>query len=255
VAGRFAGRTALVTGAAHGIGRATAARLGSEGATVVMVDLDADRLAEAVAELEARGVDAHAVIADVADADAVAAAAEAARRVSGRIDVLHNNAGRLRAGGVVDVAIEEWDRTYAVNVRSIFLACRAVIPAMLEQGGGAIVNTASTSGLVGEAGIAAYCSSKGAVVNLTRQLAAEFGGRGIRVNCVCPGWVPTGFNDPVLAGMTDGEVQAMVEATVPAGRQGTPEEIAAAVAFLASDDAAYVHGHALVVDGGLTTTR
>jgi NAD(P)-dependent dehydrogenase (short-subunit alcohol dehydrogenase family) len=121
--------------------------------------------------------------------------------------------------------------------------------------GGAIVNTASTSGLLGEMGIPAYNASKGAVVNLTRQLAADYTREGIRVNCVCPGWIPTGFNDPVLAELSDEEVEAMVVATVPMGRQGTPEEIAAAVAFLASDDATYITGHALVVDGGLTACR
>jgi meso-butanediol dehydrogenase/(S,S)-butanediol dehydrogenase/diacetyl reductase len=136
----------------------------------------------------------------------------------------------------------------------MFLVSRALIPLMLPTGG-AIVNTASTSGLVGEMGIPAYNSSKGAVVNMTRQLAADYTRRGIRVNCVCPGWIPTGFNDPVLEGMSDDEVDAMVEATVPMGRQGTPEEIAAAVTFLASDDATYVTGHALVVDGGLTACR
>jgi NAD(P)-dependent dehydrogenase (short-subunit alcohol dehydrogenase family) len=108
---------------------------------------------------------------------------------------------------------------------------------------------------VGEQGIPAYNASKGAVIQLTRQLAADYTSQGIRVNCVCPGRVPTGFNDPVLQGMSETEVQAMVDATVPAGRQGTPEEIAAVVAFLASDDASYVVGHALVVDGGLTAVR
>ena len=253
--GRFAGKTALVTGAAHGIGRATAERLGGEGARVVLVDLDGDRLATTVAALVAAGVDAHAVAADVSDGDAVTGAVVAALRAVGGIDILHNNAGRLRAGSVTDVTVEEWDRTYAVNIRAMFLMCRAVVPSMLQRGGGAIVNTASTSGLVGEAGIAAYCSSKGAVINLMRQLAAEYSCSGIRVNCVCPGWIPTGFNDPVLEGLDEAGVQAMVDATVPAGRQGTPEEIAAAAAFLASDDASYICGHALVVDGGLTATR
>jgi meso-butanediol dehydrogenase/(S,S)-butanediol dehydrogenase/diacetyl reductase len=252
---RFAGRSALVTGAAHGIGRATAERLGREGARVVLVDIDQHRVAAAAAELIDAGIEALPIAADVSDAGEVARAVATARELAGDLDVLHNNAGRLRAGSVVDVAIEEWDRTYAVNVRAMFLMCRSVIPSMLARGGGAIVNTASTSGLVGEAGMAAYCSSKGAVVNLTRQLAAESARSGIRVNCVCPGWVPTGFNAPVLEGLDDAAVQTMVEATVPAGRQGTAEEIAAAVAFLASDDAAYVCGHALVVDGGLTMAR
>lgn len=254
-AGRFAGKAALVTGAAHGIGRATAQRLGREGARLVLVDLDGDRLAATAGAFAGAGLEAHAIVADISDDGAASEAVASALQAVGRIDIVHNNAGRLRAGSVVDVTVEEWDRTYAVNIRALFLMCRAVIPSLLAQGGGAIVNTASTSGLVGEAGIAAYCSSKGAVINLTRQLAAEYSRHGIRVNCVCPGWIPTGFNDPVLTGLSEAEVQAMVEATVPAGRQGSADEVAAAVAFLASDDASYICGHALVVDGGLTATR
>ena len=194
------------------------------------------------------------MVADVSDEQAVADLGARIATAHGRVDILHNNAGRLRGGSVTDLSVDEWDLTFAVNVRSMFLVSRALIPLMLPNGG-AIVNTASTSGLVGEMGIPAYNSSKGAVVNLTRQLAADYTRRGIRVNCVCPGWMPTGFNDPVLEGMSDDEVDAMVESTVPMGRQGTPEEIAAAVTFLASDDATYVTGHALVVDGGLTACR
>jgi len=249
-AARFAGKIAVVTGGAHGIGLATARRLAGEGARVVVIDVDDDALA-AAAGIE--GVDA--ARADVATQGEVESAVAAIVEHHGTIDILHNNAGRLRAGSVTEVEVAEWDRTYAVNVRSMFLMCREVIPVMLRNGGGAIVNTASTSGLVGEVGIPAYNSSKGAVIQLTRQLAAEYARQGIRVNCVCPGWIPTGFYDPVLEGLSDDEVQAMVEATVPAGRQGTPEEIAATVCFLASPDASYVSGHALVVDGGLTSSR
>jgi NAD(P)-dependent dehydrogenase (short-subunit alcohol dehydrogenase family) len=250
MADRFAGKVAVVTGGAHGIGLATATLLAAEGARVVVVDLDADALAAAAAH---DAIDA--VRADVATQGEVESAVAAIVEEHGAIDILHNNAGRLRAGSVLEVEVAEWDRTYAVNIRSMFLMCREVIPVMLERGGGAIVNTASTSGLVGEVGIPAYNSSKGAVIQLTRQLGAEYARQGVRVNCVCPGWIPTGFNDPVLEGLSDAEVQALVEATVPAGRQGTPEEIAAAVCFLASDDASYVSGHALVVDGGLTSSR
>ena len=193
--------------------------------------------------------------ADVSIADAVSELVAGVAGQFGRVDVVHNNAGRLRAAPLVEHSLEEWDATFGVNVRSMFLVCRELVPLMRKQGGGAIVNTASTSGLVGEPLIAAYSASKGAVINLTRQLAAELSRDGIRVNCVCPGWIPTGFNDPVLDGLTEADVQSMVEATVPLGRQGDPAEIAAAVAFLASDDASYIVGHALVVDGGLTACR
>ena len=251
---RFEGKVVVVTGAGHGIGRATARRFAGEGAQVVVVDMNESGAAETVDLITAEGGTAQAMVADVSDEQAVAELGARIATAHGRVDVLHNNAGRLRGGSVTDLSVDEWDLTFAVNVRSMFLVSRALIPLMLPNGG-AIVNTASTSGLVGEMGIPAYNSSKGAVVNLTRQLAADYTRQGIRVNCVCPGWIPTGFNDPVLEGMSDDEVDAMVQATVPMGRQGTPEEIAAAVTFLASDDATYVTGHALVVDGGLTACR
>jgi len=251
---RFEQKVVVVTGAGHGIGRASALRFAREGGQVVVVDVNGDSAAETVGLIVEGGGAAHALAVDVSDERAVDGLGAEVAAHHGRVDVLHNNAGRLRAGSVTELAVEEWDRTFAVNVRSMFLVSRALIPLMRPRGG-AIVNTASTSGLVGEMGIPAYNSSKGAVVNLTRQLAADYTREGIRVNCVCPGWIPTGFNDPVLEGLTDEEVEAMVVATVPMGRQGTPEEIAAAVAFLASDDATYVTGHALVVDGGLTACR
>ena len=251
---RFEQKVVVVTGAGHGIGRASALRFAREGGQVVVVDVNGDSAAETVGLIVEGGGAAHALAVDVSDERAVDGLGAEVAAHHGRVDVLHNNAGRLRAGSVTELAVEEWDRTFAVNVRSMFLVSRALIP-LIRPRGGAIVNTASTSGLVGEMGIPAYNSSKGAVVNLTRQLAADYTREGIRVNCVCPGWIPTGFNDPVLEGLTDEEVEVMVVATVPMGRQGTPEEIAAAVAFLASDDATYVTGHALVVDGGLTACR
>lgn len=246
---RFAGKVVLITGGGHGIGRATAERFASEGAGVAVADLDRRAAEDVAASLPtiALGLEV-----DVASESEVTSMVDTVLRELGRIDVLHNNAGRLTRASVTELSVAEWDREFAVNVRSIFLTCRAVIPAMLEQGGGAIVNTASVSALVGESRIPAYSASKAAVLNLTRQLAADYSRSGVRVNCVCPGWIPTGFNDPLIGGMSDDELQAALDATVPLGRQGTVEEVAAAVAFLASDDASYIVGQALVVDGGLT---
>ncbi len=249
---RLAGQVALVTGAGHGIGRASALRLAAEGAAVAALDLRAETARETAAAIEGAGGRSLALTADVADAAQVeAAVGETAARL-GPATLLHANAGVLLPGSAVELEHDDWERTFAVNVRGMLVAVRAVLPAMLERGRGAVVLTGSSSGLVGEPGLAAYDASKGAVVNLTRQLAADYAGRGVRVNCVCPGWIDTGFNDPVLAGMGEAELEAMVSGAVPMRRQGRAEEIAAAVAFLLSDDASYVCGAALSVDGGLT---
>ncbi len=155
---------------------------------------------------------------------------------------------------MLEVALAEWQRSFAVNVTGMFLFARAVIPVMRASAhGGAIVTTGSISGMFGEPALAAYTASKAAVVNLTRQMAIDFARDGIRVNCVCPGWVDTGFNDPQFEhdGLTAQDIAELIDRTVPMGRQGLPEEMAAAVAFLASADASYITGQTLLVDGGL----
>ena len=219
---------------------------------MAVVDIDAASAGETVAELRSNGSDGEAFEADVSAPRDVEEAVASATARFGPVDVVHSNAGVLLPGSIVDQTLGEWERSFAVNVRGAFLVVRAVLPGMIQRRRGTIVLTASTSGLVGEPGLAAYDASKAALVNLTRQLAAEYSPLGIRVNCVCPGWIDTGFNDPVLASQSDADVDAMVQSAVPMRRQGKAEEIAAAVAFLASGDASYVTGHALVVDGGLT---
>ena len=190
---------------------------------------------------------------DVTDPGAVAAAVQRVAADLKTIDVLHANAVRLRAGTVLETDLDEWSRILSVNVTGMYLVVREIVPVMRAGGGGAIVTTGSISGLFGEPALTAYTASKAAVVNMTRSLAIDLAPAGIRVNCVCPGWVDTGFNDPQFEHdqMTGEDIQALIDRTVPLRRQGEPEEMAAAVAFLASSDASYITGQTLVVDGGL----
>lgn len=252
---RLHGRVALITGAGHGIGAATAARLAAEGAIVAVCDLQAEAAAGLATDIVGSGGQAEPFTADVADREAVPLLVAEVEQRLGPIEILHNNAGRLVPGTALTQEIDEWERTLSVNVGSVFLMTRAVVPQMRHRGHGVIVNTASISGLVGEPELVAYNTSKAAIINLTRQLAADFSRDGIRVNCVCPGWIRTGFNDPLFEGWSEEAIQELVERQVPLGRQGTGEEVADAVAFLCSDDARYITGHALVVDGGLTATN
>jgi NAD(P)-dependent dehydrogenase (short-subunit alcohol dehydrogenase family) len=228
-------------------------RFASEGANVAIVDIrieEAEVVAQECSDLGGRSL---AYEADVSDEQQVTDVIARIVGDFGGIDVLHSHAGRLRAGTVGETTLEEWNRTMSVNVTSMFLVVRAVSPIMQASGGGAIVTTGSISGVFGEPALAVYTASKAAVVNLTRSLAIDFASLGIRVNCVCPGWVDTGFNNPQFEhdNLTDDDIETLIKRTVPMGRQGLPEEMAAAVAFLASDDASYITGQTLLVDGGL----
>ncbi len=251
---RFAGSVALVTGGNSGIGRAAALAFAAEGAVVAVAARDAARTAAVVAEIERGGGSA---VAHSCDVTVPASCDETVRRVvaeHGRLDVLFNNAGVIyREKTAPATTIEEWDHTFAVNVRGTFLMSRAAIPVMIERGGGAIVNNASYFGLVGGRGTAAYSASKGAVVLLTKAMALDHARDGIRVNCICPGSVDT----PMLRGEMEemggiAAVRPQFEEKHPVGRIATPEEIAAAVLYLASDDAGFVTGIALPIDGGIT---
>lgn len=250
---RFPGKVVAVTGGAHGIGRATALRFAAEGASVAVLDVRGDEGEQVAAECASAGGAGRYYNCDVTDPASVATAVQRVAADSGTVDVLHANAGRLRAGTVLETDLDEWTRILSVNVTGMYLVVKHIVPVMRAGGGGAIVTTGSISGLFGEPALTAYTASKAAVVNMTRSLAIDLAPAGIRVNCVCPGWVDTGFNDPQFEHdqMTDEDVQALIDRTVPLRRQGQPEEMAAAVAFLASSDASYITGQTLVVDGGL----
>jgi meso-butanediol dehydrogenase / (S,S)-butanediol dehydrogenase / diacetyl reductase len=245
---RFQDKVVVVTGGAHGIGRATALRFAAEGAHVAVLDVRDEDGEQVAGEC---GETARYYHCDVTDPAGVAATVQRVAADRGTIDVLHANAGRLRAGTVLETGLDEWSRILTVNVTGMYLVIRAAVPVMRH--GGAIVTTGSISGLFGEPALTAYTASKAAVVNMTRSLAIDLADAGIRVNCVCPGWVDTGFNDPQFEHdrMTAEDIAALIDRTVPMRRQGEPAEMAAAVAFLASADASYITGQTLVVDGGL----
>jgi 3-oxoacyl-[acyl-carrier protein] reductase len=241
---RHAAKRALVTGAAAGIGRAIAARLVAEGAHVACVDCDGAQLDATVRALHGPG-SAFGLVADVGiAADIERAAADALGRLQG-LDILVNNAGINASGSVDTLDPADWDRVIAVNLSSVFRMCRAVWPTFVRQKSGAIVNMSSIMGLVPVRASFAYCSTKAAIIALTKSLAADGAPLGIRVNCVCPGFVQT----PIMDRAHSPAAQQRIVAQIPAQRMATPEEIAAAFAWLASDEASYANGTTLLLDG------
>jgi meso-butanediol dehydrogenase/(S,S)-butanediol dehydrogenase/diacetyl reductase len=245
---RFANKVVLVTGAASGIGAACARRFAAEGARVALCDLDEAGLAAVAKEIDPSGERVLTARVDVAQMEEVQAFTDAAATRFGRLDVVLNNAGIGAFGHSDEIDPAAWHRTFAVDVHSVFYGTRAALPHLRRAGGGAIVNTASISGLRGDYGLSAYNAAKGAVVNYTRAAALECAREGIRVNAVCPGPIETALAGPLLR---HAKVSAAYAKAVPMGRAGRAEEVAAAAAFLASDDASYITGAMLVVDGGL----
>jgi len=238
-------KVALITGAGSGIGRAAALLFAREGAAVAVVDIASKGGMETVEMIKGIGGEAIFICADVSKALDVEKAVKNVAEKYGRLDILFNNAGVAQECSIIEMSEDEWDRIINVNLKSVFSCSKYAIPYMIKQGGGVIINTASTLGLIAEPNCAAYCASKGGVIALTRALAAEYAPFNIRVNCICPG--------PTATPMLLKETQQQVDVSyVPLKRLGKPEEIAHAALFLASEESTYVTGSVLIVDGGTT---
>lgn len=244
----LAGKVAIVTGASRGIGRGIALRLAQEGAKVVVNHRNSpEGAAETVASIQAAGGEAVAIQADVADFEEAQRLVKDTLAVFGRVDILVNNAGTTRDTLLMMMREDQWDVVIDTNLKSVFNCCKAAARSMVKNRYGRIINVSSVSGLAGQAGQTNYAASKAGVIGFSKSLAKELGSRNITVNVVAPGFVPTALTESVL---TEENRQRAIEAT-PLGRLGTAEDVAGAVAFLASDDASFITGQVLSVDGGL----
>lgn len=245
-------KVALITGATSGIGHATALLFAQQGAAVVVAGRDKERGEQVVQQVRASGGRALFLPVNVAVASDCQQAVERTIAEFGSLNILFNNAGIIQRKTVLELSEEEWDLEMAVNLKAVFLLSRAAIPQMLEQGGGVIINNGSDWGLVGASRAAAYCASKGAVVQLTKAMAIDYGAHHIRVNCICPGDTATPMlqHEAVQLGKSDDAFLREAAQRPPLQRVGRPEEIARAVLYLASDESSFVTGTTLVIDGG-----
>jgi dihydroanticapsin dehydrogenase len=248
---QLAGKRVVMTGGAANIGRACAVLMARHGARIVIGDVDAEGANETVAQVRAEGGTAHFVQTNVTSEAAIQHLIDSAAEELGGLDVGFFNAGLQRSGAVTEFPVDEWDALFSVNPRHCFLGAKHITP-HLRAGGGSIVFTASLAAIKGGPGMTAYSASKGAIVGFGKALAAELAPDNVRVNTICPGWIDTPFNQPAIQFMGGRESQEeSVRQVVPLGRQGTPDEIAGGVVFLASDASSYMTGQTLVIDGGV----
>jgi 2-keto-3-deoxy-L-fuconate dehydrogenase len=254
---RLDGKRALITGAGSGIGEAIARLFAAQGAQIIVADVQMDAAEQVTASIVKQGGSASTLALDVADETQVSAAFDRVANQYGRLDIVVNNAGVSHVGNILETSLEDWNRVLGVNAGGVFLCAREAVRRMLHQEpkGGVIINLSSVAAMIGLERRLPYSASKGAVLSLTRSIAIDFVGEGIRCNAICPGTVHTPFVEGYLKRSFPGQEDAIrqtLHARQPLGRMGLPEEIAAAALYLASDEAAFVTGSALVIDGGWT---
>ena len=252
---RLKNKNAIITGSAAGIGFETAKLFGQEGANVTIMDISEEAANKAAEKLIKEGIIAKAYALDVTDYNAVQTQfKQAIEHYQGKIDILVNNAGIADFGSVDNTEPNLWQRVMAVNIDGTYFCSKVVLPTMLEQGSGTIINCGSVAGTVGIPGMAAYCAAKAAIMGLTKQMSADYSGKGIRVNCVCPGTVATtAMGQQLLGSDTSAATQKKRLSKYPIGRFGEPKEIANGYLFLASDESSFVCGSSLYINGGMTT--